>query len=486
MELNLLNEIDSGGKRFSNNNLLHKLSEFGEYSKKAHCKIPLNFDPNQKRKKIKENSSPSKKLMQTGTDLAQVMYDSFRITIPADLVSIDHVIKSLKHHRRTQSINDINDFSISSPLSNSGYISRCTSERWIFDSIERPVPTKKLPKYPLNLGKFSMDSGPKSSGIIHTKWKDGLPYFEFHLRGKSGEYLVANPLKVDNLNNRGLDYIYLFHKWVSKKNGSNFVGMMEVSSSLVLNSGSCCSYVDTEFVLFSTDTRDSNFCCTKNTGFMKKAFEILRPNNPFSRTKSTRRGTFGESSVVDESSFTNFLSQEFPSNFESCATVVRSYQYKNEKEPISGGWGLNFLPKVAYSERNGENSEEKERKIGVELSVLLPSGVHGSPDTVNAGPTRLIERWRSGGLCDCGGWDLGCPITVLKNDSSISNKEDSLQVNANGSIDLSIEGNPMIRISGEKEATNVVYINKMLSALQCFSVAVAVLHQQIPDLCRKI
>lgn len=319
MEVKLPNEIDNGRKRVSNSrNLLYKLSLFGdEYSsKEAHRNLPSNLDPNQKRKKLKENSSPGKKLTRTGTDLGEVQYDSFHIKIPANLVSIDYVIKSLKNHRRTQSINDINDLSISSPLSKSGDISRCTSERWIFDSIEKPVTSRKLPKYPLNFGKFSTDSGPKSSGTIHTKWRDGLPYFEFHLRGKAGEYLVAYPLKVNNLNNRGLDYIYLFHKGVSRKHGSNFVGVMEVSSTLVLNSGSCCNYVDTEFVLFSTDMRECDFCCTKNMRFMKKALETLRPNIPFGKSKSTRRGNFGESSVVDESSFIGFLSQECPSDFE--------------------------------------------------------------------------------------------------------------------------------------------------------------------------
>jgi Domain of unknown function (DUF3527) len=439
MEVKLPNEIDIGRKGVSNSNLLYKLPDSGEYLKVAHCNIPSYFGTNQKRKKLVENSSPSKKLTPRGTDSTDAMYDSFHIKFPATLASIDYVIKSLARHRKTQSINDINDLSVSSPLSMSGNISRCTSERWNFDSIEKPVTTRKLPKYPLNFGKITKDSGPESSGVIHTKWKDGLPYFEFHLRGKAGEYLVANPLKVKNLNNRGLDFIYLFHKEPSRKNDSNILGMMEVSSSLILNSGSCCNYVDTEFVLFNAETRDCDLHCTERMGFINKAFEVLRLNNPFSKSKSTRRGNLGESSVVDESSFIGFLCQEFPSQFESCATIVRSYQYKSEKEPISGGWGLNFLPKVEYNGRNGENCGEKGRKFGVELSIIVPSGVHGSPDTENTGPSSLIERWRSGGLCDCGGWDLGCPMTVLKNKNSISSKEELPQVNAIDSIDLSIE-----------------------------------------------
>lgn len=36
----------------------------------------------------------------------------------------------------------------------------------------------------------------------------------------------------------------------------------------------------------------------------------------------------------------------------------------------------------------------------------------------NGGPSTLTERWRSGGHCDCGGWDIGCPLMILKNRST--------------------------------------------------------------------
>ncbi|KAG2326507.1 hypothetical protein Bca4012_035464 [Brassica carinata] len=50
-------------------------------------------------------------------------------------------------------------------------------------------------------------------------------------------------------------------------------------------------------------------------------------------------------------------------------------------------------------------------------SVILPSGVHTLPKDGNtATPLPLIERWESGGSCDCGGWDIGCKLRVLSND----------------------------------------------------------------------
>lgn len=47
------------------------------------------------------------------------------------------------------------------------------------------------------------------------------------------------------------------------------------------------------------------------------------------------------------------------------------------------------------------------------MTVILPGGAHGVPS--EGEPSSLIERWLSGGLCDCGGWDLGCMVKVLGN-----------------------------------------------------------------------
>ncbi|MFS7907932.1 hypothetical protein Hanom_Chr01g00077291 [Helianthus anomalus] len=48
------------------------------------------------------------------------------------------------------------------------------------------------------------------------------------------------------------------------------------------------------------------------------------------------------------------------------------------------------------------------------MNVVIPAGVHGGPRSRNGGgPSSLVERWRSGGSGDCGGWDLGCPLTAL-------------------------------------------------------------------------
>jgi hypothetical protein len=52
-------------------------------------------------------------------------------------------------------------------------------------------------------------------------------------------------------------------------------------------------------------------------------------------------------------------------------------------------------------------------------TVILPGGVHGSPN--KGEPSSLIHRWKTGGSCDCGGWDIGCKLLVLQEQKQSSN-----------------------------------------------------------------
>ncbi|KAK3226248.1 hypothetical protein Dsin_006110 [Dipteronia sinensis] len=44
-------------------------------------------------------------------------------------------------------------------------------------------------------------------------------------------------------------------------------------------------------------------------------------------------------------------------------------------------------------------------------TVIIPRGDHSLPN--KGAPSPLIQRWRSGGVCDCGGWDDGCKLRTL-------------------------------------------------------------------------
>lgn len=58
------------------------------------------------------------------------------------------------------------------------------------------------------------------------------------------------------------------------------------------------------------------------------------------------------------------------------------------------------------------------------VKVITASGTHGLPNSEEGVPSPLLKRWRSSGGCDCGGWDMACPVAVFDN-SSAKNVADS-------------------------------------------------------------
>lgn len=67
------------------------------------------------------------------------------------------------------------------------------------------------------------------------------------------------------------------------------------------------------------------------------------------------------------------------------------------------------------SAKDEKRDESEEGLLGdcIGTTVIFPSAIHSLPS--KGGPSSLIERWISGGSCDCGGWDLGCKLQILGN-----------------------------------------------------------------------
>lgn len=70
----------------------------------------------------------------------------------------------------------------------------------------------------------------------------------------------------------------------------------------------------------------------------------------------------------------------------------------------------------------------------VRATVVLPSGIHSHPS--KGGPSSLIERWKSGGSCDCGGWDMGCELKILANENLAAKKSSSSKAHAEDHFEL--------------------------------------------------
>lgn len=116
-------------------------------------------------------------------------------------------------------------------------------------------------------------------------------------------------------------------------------------------------------------------------------------------------------------------------------------------------------------------------------TAILPGGVHGSPN--KGDPTPLIYRWKTGGSCDCGGWDIGCKLLVLSNQKQSSSipkgykpYHDRFQLFVQEGAE---QDTPLFTLLPLKDGFYSVEFNSTITHLQAFFISVAVLScQKLP------
>ncbi|XP_076948200.1 uncharacterized protein LOC143620376 [Bidens hawaiensis] len=337
----------------------------------------------------------------------------------------------------------------------------------------------------------SSSSSVYNHGMLHCSWNNGSPRYVFSVEDQREVY-TTNLLKTDS------GYVYMFY---SKNNDdeSDLVGKMRVSTAFTL----CplgTEVMDTEFILSATATghhnehhnetgmNTPNHVVKKSTGLTKKVASILRGNHTYRQRTASK---FDGSSVQQDMLHSHEESNQFPANLELAAIVVKDHIPCKKVEV--GGWGLKFLkeqkaaalvtPSVAC-EACRHNSDNHT----VSMDVVVPAGFHGGPRTKHGGPSGLVKRWRSGGACDCGGWDVGCPLTVL---SSGPNNKDALYQDGvfgkSNRFELYTQGSvPVIEVTNVHDGLYYIHYQSTLSALQPLSVAVAIIHSHSPTLKPKL
>ncbi|KAF8102462.1 hypothetical protein N665_0198s0162 [Sinapis alba] len=114
----------------------------------------------------------------------------------------------------------------------------------------------------------------------------------------------------------------------------------------------------------------------------------------------------------------------------------------------------------------------------ISATVILQSGVHSIPH--KGGPSSLIQRWRTGGSCDCGGWDMGCNLRILTNQHNNSCKNSTTSNSPPSSNRLELyflgeqaEEHPFLSYKLIKEGLYSVVYDSSLSQLQAFSICMA-------------
>ncbi|KAI5060779.1 hypothetical protein GOP47_0025199 [Adiantum capillus-veneris] len=114
------------------------------------------------------------------------------------------------------------------------------------------------------------------------------------------------------------------------------------------------------------------------------------------------------------------------------------------------------------------------------LTLLLPRGEHSLPISGSTGPSSLIERWRSGGSCECGGWDLGCGINVITSEcSKANNRKPKRSAAYDQQVNLFSQGSMpelMLGLCPVKQGEFKLSFQIQLSPLKVFAAAVAILH----------
>ncbi|KAK9065837.1 hypothetical protein SSX86_015238 [Deinandra increscens subsp. villosa] len=116
--------------------------------------------------------------------------------------------------------------------------------------------------------------------------------------------------------------------------------------------------------------------------------------------------------------------------------------------------------------------DEEENQDCFSMTVILPGGHHSVPR--KGEPSPLIERWRSGGRCDCDGWDVGCRLRTLANNTQSSRRSHPPE-----SFDLFLQGDgiserPFFSLSPVKEGIFSVDYNSSLQLLHAFSICISV------------
>ncbi|XP_074567679.1 uncharacterized protein LOC141824316 [Curcuma longa] len=336
-------------------------------------------------------------------------------------------------------------------------------------------------------------------GILKLDIENGHPSFEFSLQDPE-EVLSAKTWKTDS----AFNWVYTFHSFKKKINtsrGTNdkhgtlppLVGQMQVSCYLcseVRENGSLFNSTVTEFVLYDITRARRNFsveerskCCSVPAQpVSSNVAEDLTPAGAPERNKSAEyldSSRLGLSSCdSDASASYPWLSKDLHPQHEIAAIVIQVPFNKMENSKEKKEFHPKGNQKATRCSPIDRRKETKNHMNPPTVKVVTPSGNHGLPNTVGAGPSSLLDRWRFGGGCDCGGWDMACPIIVFDNqrgDDWTNHSTSVFQTSMSLFLQGSKENVPALTIMTDRRGQYSVYFHAQFSALQAFSICIAML-----------
>ncbi|KAI3939136.1 hypothetical protein MKX01_002004 [Papaver californicum] len=288
--------------------------------------------------------------------------------------------------------------------------------------------------------------------LLQVTVRNGLPWFTFAV-DKNKDVLAATMKKISVCGKYDCSWIYTFYSFhqVTKKSGGwisqgskvknreyvpNVVGEMKVSGAQCPNStrhktkDQC---MVREFVLSAVESRSS-----------EDTLDFLQKNE--------------------------------------LAAIVVKVPKESIGSSVSDGWQKDKHTELSKMTLSECMQDVKCCSETANTVVLLPSGFHGKP--ASGLPSPLIDRWKSGGACDCGGWDVGCKLRVLSNQEQLSEASYSSKAcDGSDQFDLFIqEGDkgdvPLFSLTTYKKGIYSIDFSAFISSLQAFSICIAFLHSR--------
>ncbi|XP_077223875.1 uncharacterized protein LOC143857333 isoform X2 [Tasmannia lanceolata] len=326
-------------------------------------------------------------------------------------------------------------------------------------------------------------------GLLKMEHKRGVPFFEFSLKDPE-EFLAAKTWITDS----AFNWVYTFHSVDSKTKSSGngwgskdrykqapMVGQMQVTCYLCSerrNDGLLDNTTVTEFLLYDIARARKILAVQEGTAYGGLASDVALQSNCVSEPEKGRvphRHAFGKGNYP-------WVPMHLKPHLEIAAIVVEVPFGTTEilKDKRSDKVGDKEYPNLCDFSIADETSDFKTTTMNpAKVKVVTPSGMHGLPSSEEGGPSPLLNRWRSGGGCDCGGWDMACPIVVFEN-PCVDHVADYPFVENQRPLELFVQGAkekvPALTIRVVDEGLYSVDFHAQLSALQAFSICVALLH----------
>lgn len=289
---------------------------------------------------------------------------------------------------------------------------------------------------PHKLNRFDgMSSVDVSHGMLQCTLMEGKPHYVFSVDEKREVY-EASLLSNESSMNECMEWMYSFslqngrRKEVASSKELIHVGTMKVSSHFTTCPNGY-KILETEFVLYGLEvkTKDESLSDPMSQSFRTKKGLSKKVASTFKPSPSVRKRTKSmfrrSSSVADSCPWSpptevhKTHETQLQTYSEIASVIIRKHVNIQAKETAiaePSGWGASILKKVDHKVRFNVECHQKCRiELCLTTDIIIPAGYHTQPETENGGviPSSLIQRWKSGGQCDCGGWDIGCPLTIF-------------------------------------------------------------------------